>query len=251
MLSTRDAPTASWRNVPATSDNSWRREDDGAAAAWNVPDLGNYPITGRTGLHSARFHTFGAADGHQGRLDLYVNLSGAGSKTLSFDYINPTGNDKLEVLLSTDGGTTFNATPILAATTSATFAAQTVSVPGNSATTVIRFRATSDYGDNDLGIDNLQLRVITATRNEALAATVDLYPNPAHQSFTLNVPAGRLHTASARLLNALGQVVQSRPLNLPASGGTTTFDVSRLAAGVYSLELKTSIDVVVKRVVVE
>lgn len=98
---------------------------------------------------------------------------------------------------------------------------------------------------------DVTLRNPLATRNEALAATVELYPNPAHQSFTLRVPAGSLAASSARLLNALGQVVQSRQLNLPAAGGTTAFDVSRLAAGVYSLELKTGTDLVVKRVVVE
>jgi len=87
---------------------------------------------------------------------------------------------------------------------------------------------------------DVTLRNPLATRNEALAATVEL-----------RVPAGSLAASSARLLNALGQVVQSRQLNLPAAGGTTAFDVSRLAAGVYSLELKTGTDLVVKRVVVE
>ena len=111
----------------------------------------------------------------------------------------------------------------------------------------------------DLGVANttfraaldVTLRNPLATRNEALAATVGLYPNPAHQAFTLSVPAGSLHAASAKLINALGQVVQSRQLNLPAAGGETAFDVSRLAAGVYSLELKTGDALVVKRVVVE
>ena len=95
------------------------------------------------------------------------------------------------------------------------------------------------------------LRNPLATRNEALAATVALYPSPAHQRFTLSVPAGNLHAASARLLNALGQVVRTRQLNLPAAGGTTDFDVSNLAVGVYSLELRAGNDLVVKRVVVE
>ena len=98
---------------------------------------------------------------------------------------------------------------------------------------------------------SVTLRNPLATRNEALAATVALYPSPAHQRFTLSVPAGNLHAASARLLNALGQVVRTRQLNLPAAGGTTDFDVSNLAVGVYSLELKAGNDLVVKRVVVE
>jgi hypothetical protein len=257
---TNDVPTINWRNNPATGDNSWRREDDGFTSAnWqylaNEVPTANFPIPPyvtrfSTGAHSARFHTFGSLAGEQGSLDLYANLSGTGTKTLSFDFINPTGTDRVDVLVSTDGGATFGATPVLTATTNTTFTNKTVTIPGNSATTVIRFRATSDYGNDDMGIDNLRLSVITATQNAALAATMSLYPNPAHQSFQLTVPAA-LHAASAQLINALGQVVQTRQLNLPVAGGTADFNVSGLAAGVYSLQLKSGNDLVVKRVVVE
>ncbi|GAB3876783.1 hypothetical protein GCM10028824_35170 [Hymenobacter segetis] len=94
------------------------------------------------------------------------------------------------------------------------------------------------------------LSTITATTNAALAATVSLYPNPARQSFQLSVPTS-LRTASATLSNALGQVVQSRQLSLPAAGGTADFNVSSLAPGIYTLALKSGTDLVVKRVVVE
>lgn len=96
------------------------------------------------------------------------------------------------------------------------------------------------------------LNTVLSTRNEALAAKLELYPNPAHQSFKLNVPAGTsLRSAKATLTNTLGQVVQERQLAVPASGGTIDFDVSRLSAGIYNLQLKAGSDVVVKRVVVE
>ena len=254
----REAPTANWRNYPTTGDNSWRREDDGFASAnWTeqaaeTSTAPPYPIASSAGNHSARFHTYGAFDlGIKGNLELYLNLSGAGAKTLSFDYINPTGTDQLGVFVSTDGGATFATTPALTLRTTPAFANYSVSIPGSSATTVIRFQATSDYGDDDLGIDNLQLRVVTATRNEALAAAVSVAPNPAHQRFTLRVPAGSLGVASATLRNALGQVVATRQLSLPAAGGSTEFDVSRLAAGIYTLSLQSGGDLVVKRVVVE
>ena len=94
------------------------------------------------------------------------------------------------------------------------------------------------------------MSTITATTNAALAAAVSLAPNPAHQRFQLTVPTG-LRAASATLSNALGQVVQSRQLNLPAVGGTADFNVSSLAPGVYTLALKSGTDLVVKRVVVE
>ena len=94
-------------------------------------------------------------------------------------------------------------------------------------------------------------QTVLGTRDAALAATVGLYPNPAHGTFTLAVPAGPLGAAAATLHNALGQVVQVRQLALPAAGGTTAFDVRGLAAGVYSLMLQAGDNVVVKRVVVE
>jgi hypothetical protein len=260
VLSTRDVPTLNWRNTPASGDNSWRREDDGfVSAGWQyvaneVPTtafpIPPYVIRSSVGAHSARFHTFATLEDEQGMLDLYVDMSGAGNKVLSFDFINPSGQDSVVVLVSTDGGTTFG-NSILTAGISTAFATRTTAINSTSATTVIRFLATSDFGNDDMGIDNLQLRVVTATRNDALAATVSLYPNPAHRAFTLAVPAGQLHNAAATLYNGLGQVVQQRQLSLPAAGGTTSFDVSSLAPGVYSLQLKTGTELVVKRVVVE
>ncbi|MFD2718776.1 T9SS type A sorting domain-containing protein [Hymenobacter monticola] len=97
---------------------------------------------------------------------------------------------------------------------------------------------------------SVTLSTLSGTRNDALAATMNLYPNPAHQSFQLTVPAG-LHAATATLSNALGQVVLTRQLSLPTAGGTTEFNVSSFAPGIYTLTLKTGNDLVVKRVVVE
>ena len=253
LCGTREAPATNWRNLPVTGNNSWRREDDGTSAAWSSSG-GAYTPTGSplgTGTHSARFHSYDVNSRGTGQLDLSVNMAGtAGTPTLSFDYINTSGSDSLKVFVSTDGGLTFGATPVLTATTSTTFTNKTVTIASTSATTVIRFQATSDYGNDDMGIDNLRLAVVTATQNAALAATVNLYPNPAHQSFQLSVPTS-LRAASASLSNTLGQVVQSRQLNLPAAGGTADFNVSSLAPGVYTLTLKSGTDLVVKRVVVE
>ena len=92
----------------------------------------------------------------------------------------------------------------------------------------------------------------TATRNEALAAALSLAPNPAHNTFTLSVPAGtNLRDVQASLLNALGQTVQTRQLTLSTAASTIDFNVNGLAAGVYSLQLKSGSETVVKRVVVE
>ena len=86
----------------------------------------------------------------------------------------------------------------------------------------------------------------------ALASLVQLFPNPAHASFTLLLPAemGRA-TVSAKLFNQLGQLVAQRTLVPTAAGASAQFDVSALAPGVYSLRLTGGPAAVVKRVVVE
>ncbi|MBC7887100.1 MAG: gliding motility-associated C-terminal domain-containing protein [Ferruginibacter sp.] len=152
---TREIPNIYWRNTPVTGNNSWRREDDPAAAAWVNPNLGIYTPPASAGLHSARFHTYQAADGTTGTLDLYMNCNTAsGIKRLIFDYINTTGDDSLTVQISVDGGASF--TRLDSAGIAAAWRTKTIIFNSLSATTVIRFRTTSDFGFTDIGIDNLK-----------------------------------------------------------------------------------------------
>ncbi|WP_165822108.1 GEVED domain-containing protein [Hymenobacter edaphi] len=160
---TRDVPTNTWRNTPISGDNSWRRSDDGTAANWSSTS-GAYTPAASAGTTSARFHTYNSASGTVGTLDLYVNLSAAGTKVLSFDHINTTGSDTLTVHLSTDGGATFGPA-LLRRTTSATWSPLNVSTTATSATAVIRFRVRSDFGTTDVGIDNVALDVLSGVPN--------------------------------------------------------------------------------------
>jgi len=91
-----------------------------------------------------------------------------------------------------------------------------------------------------------------ATATGALAAQTLVYPNPAHSSFTLTLPSVAGATqATATLLNALGQVVNTRTLALATGGATTTYATAGLAAGVYALRLQAGKETVTLRVVVE
>ena len=167
---TRDAPSSSWRNTPATGNPSWRREDDGAAAAWSSPTFGAYTPAGSQGAHSARFHASYASSGSIGTLDLYVNLSAAGTKRLSFDFINTSGADSLTVHISNDGGATF--ARLDGYKLSATFTTQVLPISSTSATAVIRFRGRADFGSTDIGLDNIVLESATGCLTPAnLTAT--------------------------------------------------------------------------------
>jgi len=156
---TNDRPGVNWIVNPYTGTNSWRRNDQGTSANWVSGTNGAYSPNASNGTYSARFHTYEAGT-TAGSMLLYVNLSQTGTKQLTFDYLNTSGTDKVDVYLSLDGGTTFG--PSLGtATTAASWTSQTV-ILGNyqSATAVVKLTATGDFSYTDLGIDNVLVKVL-------------------------------------------------------------------------------------------
>jgi hypothetical protein len=132
--------------------------------------------------------------------------------------------------------------------------------PLRSGTFYYQISATSAWTDVNtttlqtrLGIEvGFSTRVLSTKPSAALAQAIELYPNPAHQSFALRLPAltGQ-RTAKLTLLNTLGQQVQMRTLVLGGSGTETQFNVSGLAAGIYTLQIQTTDQLATKQVVIE
>ncbi len=152
---TRDVPNNFWRNTPATGNNSWRRNDDGASGAWSS-NAGAYTPAATDGQYSARFHSYDVSGRAKGQLDLYVNCNNASlSKSLSFDYINTSGTDSLTILISTNGGTSFQR--LDSAFLAAAWRTKTLQFNSTSATTILRFEATGDFGTTDIGLDNITI----------------------------------------------------------------------------------------------
>ncbi len=174
---TRDVPNNFWRNTPVTGNNSWRRNDDAAAANWVNPALGPYTPTASVGTFSARFHSYQATSGTKGQLDLFVNgATGLPTKRLSFDFINTSGNDSLVIFVSTNGGTTF--TRLDSVRTSTVWKNKRIVFTSSSATTVIRFEATSDFGVTDFGLDNINVAdVPNCTGTPAGGSIIPATPN--------------------------------------------------------------------------
>jgi hypothetical protein len=95
-------------------------------------------------------------------------------------------------------------------------------------------------------------RATLASRESRAAALVQLYPNPAHGTFTVAVPAElSSQPVAATLFNALGQAVGSYTLPVAGSGARGQLDVGALAAGVYTLRLAADKHVISKRLVLE
>ncbi|NVO02715.1 MAG: T9SS type A sorting domain-containing protein [Bacteroidetes bacterium] len=163
-----DVPDNFWVNTPATGNNSWRRDDEGSTAAWSNATTGIYSPTGASlTTNSARFHTNGTAAGTIGNFDLFMDFSPVGNKELSFYYINNTGTDSLFVSLSTNGGTTFSA-PIVKYNTNNGWGIKTIDLGSStSPNTLIRFSAKSNFGSTDIGIDQIQVQLLTLQPNDA------------------------------------------------------------------------------------
>ncbi len=159
----RNVPvSANWKSNPTTGDNSWRRQDDGVSANW-TSSFGI--VTPLAGIGSADFHTYDASIGTTGELDLYVNLGSTANYQMSFYHINNSGDDSLEIFLSTNGGNSFvKKTAFVSgdySTIDANWNKKTISLgPVNSSSCVVRFLATSDYGIDDIGMDSLQIKTI-------------------------------------------------------------------------------------------
>jgi hypothetical protein len=151
-----DQPGSNWLGTPSSGDRSWRADNTTLALSGWTSLTGAYAPAASLGARSAKFHTYDAPNGTFGSLDLYVDLSTAGLKQLSFDYINPSGTDSITALLSTDGGLTFP-TKLVSKTVSAAWGALTAPLSTTSSTCVIRFLASSDFGLDDIGIDNVNI----------------------------------------------------------------------------------------------
>ena len=96
-----------------------------------------------------------------------------------------------------------------------------------------------------------QARVL-ATAPAALAQLASVYPNPAHTSATLLLPIALRDGAATTVLvvDNLGRTVLTRTL---AAGTAETLELplSGLAAGVYSVQARTAVGLVAKRLVVQ
>ncbi|MBF9238672.1 DUF3494 domain-containing protein [Hymenobacter sp. BT683] len=95
-------------------------------------------------------------------------------------------------------------------------------------------------------------RIALANAHALMAAEVTLYPNPAHNTFTVLVPAIAGATlVQANLLNALGQVVRRQNAAMAATGARLAVEATGLAAGVYTLRLQVGATTLAKRVVIQ
>ncbi|MBO2008303.1 beta strand repeat-containing protein [Hymenobacter negativus] len=94
--------------------------------------------------------------------------------------------------------------------------------------------------------------VVTASTQTTALLDLHLYPNPAHGTATVQLPAvSGATTATLTVLDALGRVAQTRLVALPANGTRIELNLAGLASGVYALHVKAGSASTTKRFTVE
>ncbi|MGZ4044172.1 MAG: glycoside hydrolase family 25 protein, partial [Bacteroidia bacterium] len=144
----------------SSSGNDYWHRDNYSGSDWTSITSGSFSPAASAGSYSARFHNAPATASTTGALDLHINLSPAGTKNISFDFIHNESSPapfSFLVLLSTNGGSTFPTTLLSITTASfSNWTTQTLTTSATSSTSVLRF-ITTDKGLQDVGIDNLQI----------------------------------------------------------------------------------------------
>jgi hypothetical protein len=250
--STIDIPDAYWQNtIGGTSPNTndyWHRSDY-AGTDWT--STGTYTPVSQSGTYSARFHNYYAPSASTGSFDLFLDGSTAtGTKTLTFYYLNnDPGTSNLTVLVSTDGGATFSSPVLTLGSGVAAWTLETTTIASNSSTIVVRFKATSDYGSTDMGIDNLNIvapvtPTITLGSNTLAAGnlTQGTTSNPIY-SFSI-APTVASATLSGLTVTTAGTYLSADVTNLKAwyqssstfNAGTATLLSTLTTPGVAGLK---------------
>ncbi len=247
--------------------SNWFVASSGSTYTWERNVRASNEKTASAWIRNYRFNSAGKRD------DLYspvVQVTNPDSVYLKFDLSSATGRfpgstgvplDTLEVLLTTDCGTTFRSVYKKwgedLSTVDKNFpyiypASDTVGFVPNSAnqwrtewldvTKFVAanakfqfiFRSTSNKGNN-LFLDNIEISTVTLPAKLKQAGFL-IAPNPFEGFFVVRHVIPPTNLRAIRVMNSTGQMVAARSYNGNA-GSNITIDMSRYANGLYNVEL--------------
>jgi hypothetical protein len=227
-----------------------------------------------TGGESAKMDFFNSPSGQIDEifleaLDLTTSNTAA---TMTFDVAYAqysTQNDKLQVMVSTNCGTSWvalytkqgstlmTASPTTSAfiPTSTQWRTETVNLTSylNKPNLLVKLRATSNYGNN-LYIDNINIETSMATGvNEvsSIANSLNVYPNPFTNEATVEFALAESDIVNITMHNVLGETVSSTVYGSMNTGEhSIKLDGSNLDAGIYFITLNAGQNKITKKVII-
>lgn len=215
--------------------------------------------SGHTAAGSAYMNFFSISSGQKD--DLFViplDFSTASSMGISF-YVAyrqyETENDKLQVDASTDCGASWTTKWNKSGSTLATGAATTSSFTptasewrqeivdlssyAGQSEVLIRFRATSAYGNN-LYVDDINLSPSAAISENEMGSVISVYPSPASDFTTVSINSASSDNATVTIVNAIGEVVYNSSTWLNAGANELNIITENFNNGVYYIAIQTN-----------
>lgn len=201
-----------------------------------------------------------------------VDLTSAAGVNLTFSVAhaqyNTSYSDILEVKVSSDCGATWasvynKAGSVLSTTTATTSAftpnsaaqwrAESVSLASyiGQSNVMIKFVATSDYGNNAY-IDDINItNTATGIKEKLELIGVDVYPNPTIDNAVVKFNLIESDNVGVILVNSLGQTVINQNLgNMSAGEQSYLLNTESLSDGLYFLNLTVGENIITKKVVI-
>ena len=229
--------------------------DNGASAA-NGWSLG---VPGANGTQrSARINFYDIGSGEVDYLYLpRLDMSQASVSANLYFYVahaqyTASTNDRLEVEVSTDCGTTWNALYDKAGAPLSTRAPMTAafntvlanewrqetvslsSVAGQN-DVLVRFKGTSNYGNN-LFIDEVLIPNTVSVKDQAASIPLRTYPNPVTDELFIDFNQAITGAVRVQVLNSLGQLVLEHHTTLETAEAKISLNVATLPAGIYTVQ---------------
>ena len=247
----------------------------------NNPDAGvtweRTTAAAKNGVASARIDNYN--DDFTGEIDEIMtpplDFTTAASPALSFNvayklYTNPASNpnysDTLNVLISTDCGTTWTSIykkfGVALTTTSPTYANsafipnstqwryEVISLANYSSTqnALIKFRNSSQY-ENYLYLDNINISTFTGVENELFNSSLLIYPNPSTDIFHLDLSNKEGDHVIVSVTNQLGQRVFHN--NFLHGSNSLEVDLSGMPSGIYFMTVKSGDCFATRKIILE
>jgi hypothetical protein len=165
-----------------------------------------------------------------------------------------TENDKLQVDVSTDCGTTWTTLWTKSGSALSTGAAtinpftspnasewrsEVVDLTSydNTDDVLIRFRATSNYGNNLL-LDNINIDANMSVLDVDDNVSLSLFPNPADNATTLRIESNQSSDALISIYNTLGEMVYSSSTYINSGANEVNLNTSGLVNGMYLVNIQ-------------
>jgi hypothetical protein len=234
---------------------------DGGAATWSyATGIEAYAMTSGNCLEY-NFYKNSVINDKDEILLPPVDLTGPGQPQMSFDIAFKlrmiTSNDKLEVMVSDDCGTTWHTAW---SASGAGLAVDPTPMPGeyynpvfedwinfafpltgyNKTGVLVKLVATNGYGNN-LYLDNINLAANSVAdgikENAGNQTAMNVSPNPGSGLTNVLITSAKAQVASLTVVNALGMVIMNKQVNLSAGKNNSIIDLSGIATGIYSIHL--------------